>query len=578
MTNRPRRTGRGPSRDRTIDLPAEKIAPVTDAKKDPGQTWPGDETSDAARAPEAGPTMPMPQDQPPAGLAATGHAPAPELPGEAPTATGTSASATLKDFAAQEGLDPNAPHPPKDAPKDAATGPAGAAAIGIVGPAPAKAGAKAAGTAGGTVGAKAAGTGPSTGASAGASALPSSGASAPSASAEREPSRNPVPAPATIVERRGGGLGTALAAGVVGALIAVGGAAALQSQGLLPTLGLTRANENIAVLSGSVETLRGQVEALSQRPVATPESVSALETRLGETATAATSAGESAASAQRAAEAASGEAKAAADALQPVKSTAEGAAQGAQAAATAAAAAQQSANGAQETANTAADTANRAAETAGAAQEAAAKAAADSTAALKGFEDRIGAIEEASRKASAALAAANLKSAIDRGGPFMGELETYASVAEGAPSVASLRQYAPDGVPTLGALQADWPQAQDAISAALRPEASQAPIQDQVLSGLRSLVQVRPAGQAAVAAAPGDAGTLARLDAAIEGGDLSAWKGAWETLPEAARSASADFAKRVDARLAGQKAVEDALSSAITAPAAGTPAGSGNQG
>jgi hypothetical protein len=92
---------------------------------------------------------------------------------------------------------------------------------------------------------------------------------------------------------------------------------------------------------------------------------------------------------------------------------------------------------------------------------------------------------------------------------------------------------------------------------------------EQLLSGLRSLVQVRPAGPAP-ASEPGPAAALSRLDAAIASGDLAAWQTEWEALPQPAKDASADFAGDVAARLAAERIVSETL--------AGAPAASGDGG
>ena len=209
--------------------------------------------------------------------------------------------------------------------------------------------------------------------------------------------------------------------------------------------------------------------------------------------------------------------------------------------------------------------------------------------ALAGIEGRLDGIEAANRQARTALAAANLKSAIDSGDPFMSQLETFAQNAGAGTTTDELRDFAADGVPTEQVLTNQWPDVRDEISKALTPSAPGAPVGDQFMAGLRSLVQVRPTGPAP-ASAEGPKATLSRLDAAIQSGNLAAWQKQWQTLPDPARKASKVFADRVAARLTAQRAVAGALSAALkpTTPAASQadpaepnaerPAAQGNQG
>ena len=89
---------------------------------------------------------------------------------------------------------------------------------------------------------------------------------------------------------------------------------------------------------------------------------------------------------------------------------------------------------------------------------------------------------------------------------------------------------------------------------------------DQFIAGLRSLVTVRPEGEAS-ATAEGPEGAVARMDSALRQGDLSAFLSERSTLSEPAQQASADFAARVEARRQAGELVDGALTDALNATA-----------
>lgn len=171
--------------------------------------------------------------------------------------------------------------------------------------------------------------------------------------------------------------------------------------------------------------------------------------------------------------------------------------------------------------------------------------------------------ENAAAPATAVVIAASaLKAAIDRGMPFTTELDTYASLAPDAPEVAELRQFAETGVPTLSQLVSESDAAADAMIAAARPVDPQAGFFDRLWGSAKGLVQVRPVGAVEGEGVPE---TVARLDAAIEAGDLERALAEYETLPEVAKAAGAEFMAKVRARHTADTLVDQALASALRA-------------
>jgi hypothetical protein len=173
-------------------------------------------------------------------------------------------------------------------------------------------------------------------------------------------------------------------------------------------------------------------------------------------------------------------------------------------------------------------------------------------------------MEASSRQAAVSIAAASLKSAIDEGSPFMGQLERFAKVAGPSSAVETLRSFAASGVPSKASLAADWPETEQAIEAALRPAPAEGDVGGRVLSGLSALVTVRPAGPAPATAQGSDA-AVSRLSAAISDGNLRAFLGEWDKLPEAAKTASADFQARVKARAEAEEVIGQTLDEAVQA-------------
>ena len=162
--------------------------------------------------------------------------------------------------------------------------------------------------------------------------------------------------------------------------------------------------------------------------------------------------------------------------------------------------------------------------------------------------------------AALAIAASSLKSAIDRGAPFASELDTYAAVAKPSPEVDELRALAAAGVPSRATIEAAFPEAADAMVAAARPVDPNAGFIDRLMSSAQSVVQVRPVGEVS----GDDAGAIvARMEAALKEGNYAAVIGEYEKLPEASKTAGASFIAKVKERQAADRLIDAVLASAI---------------
>jgi len=165
-------------------------------------------------------------------------------------------------------------------------------------------------------------------------------------------------------------------------------------------------------------------------------------------------------------------------------------------------------------------------------------------------------------KIALAIAAAALKSALDRGAPFAAELDTFAAIAPDAPEIAALRAYADKGVPTRAAIAGEVDAAANAMVAAAKPVDPNAGIFQRLMSSAESLVEVRPIGAVEGKGAPE---TVARLEVAVNQGDYAKALAEYDTLPEAAKAAGADFAGKLKARIDVEAQLDALISGAMKA-------------
>ncbi|RWC26572.1 MAG: phage tail protein [Mesorhizobium sp.] len=165
-------------------------------------------------------------------------------------------------------------------------------------------------------------------------------------------------------------------------------------------------------------------------------------------------------------------------------------------------------------------------------------------------------------KIALAIAASALKAALERGAPFSAELETLAAISPDAPQLATLRPYAEKGVPTRAEIAAQADAAANAMVAAATPVDENAGFLQNLLSSAESLVKVRPIGAVEGAGAPE---IVARMEAAVNQGDYAKALSEYDTLPEAAKAAGADFAGKLKARIEVETQVDALISGAMKA-------------
>ncbi|EHK76223.1 hypothetical protein SM0020_19532 [Sinorhizobium meliloti CCNWSX0020] len=160
-----------------------------------------------------------------------------------------------------------------------------------------------------------------------------------------------------------------------------------------------------------------------------------------------------------------------------------------------------------------------------------------------------------------AVAVTALKTAIDRGGPFLAELDALRSIAPEDPAVKELADVAATGVTTRTELKESFRPAADAMLDALhRPDPNQG-IFDRLVSSAMSGIRVRPVGSV-----EGDTpeAVIARIEDKLDNGDLKGASLEWDSLPEAAKSAGQGFKEKLDLRLGVETVIDAAVAGTMT--------------
>ena len=160
-----------------------------------------------------------------------------------------------------------------------------------------------------------------------------------------------------------------------------------------------------------------------------------------------------------------------------------------------------------------------------------------------------------------AIAAAALKAAIDRGGPFVAELDTFAGVSPDDPAVADLRNFAETGVPSRAELIRQVPDVATAIVGSVNQAAPDQTWSDRLMASAKSLVTIRPVGNIEGESVEAIA---ARMEDKVKNGDLQGAASEWADLPAEAKQASAAFKQSLEARIRVEDLVGSALSNAVS--------------
>jgi hypothetical protein len=155
-------------------------------------------------------------------------------------------------------------------------------------------------------------------------------------------------------------------------------------------------------------------------------------------------------------------------------------------------------------------------------------------------------------------AATQLVSALREGAPYAPVLAALKSAGVDAAKLAPLEPYAQAGAPTAPALRRDFAQVSERIREEQQPTAD---LGDRLWRMLDKVVTVRPIEEAGSQGMPG---ALARIDEALARGAFTEAAAAWDALPEPARRASEDFARRLKQRAAADEAARTLSAEALS--------------
>jgi len=381
---------------------------------------------------------------------------------------------------------------------------------------------------------------------------------ADSARADREP-ESPIRPPQE--PQRKGGI-NAIAAGVIGGVVALLGAGGLQFAGLLPSPGAgvttpADSGEAVAALKTEIAALKQEVDAVKAGSGSDTSGLSQSVTELSTGVKGLTAAldqvkADVAALKSAVAQGSAGDG-AAVQALDQKLAELE---------ASVAALGQAGSGVSQQTI----DALNQKL----AAVEAAAASASD---AAKAGEVRLAALEQSvaslseqvanqagQPKVALAIAAAALKSAIERGGTFTAEVETFAAIAPNSPELPALREIAAKGIASRAELAEGMEEAANAMVAASETVSEDAGFWEQLLASAESLISVRPIGAVEGETVPAK---VARMEVALRAGNLAKALAEYDTVPGPSKAAGQAFADKVRARATAEELVAKALAGAL---------------
>jgi hypothetical protein len=131
-----------------------------------------------------------------------------------------------------------------------------------------------------------------------------------------------------------------------------------------------------------------------------------------------------------------------------------------------------------------------------------------------------------------------------------------------APELPALRAHAATGVPSEAEIAAEADAAATAIIAAATPVRQNAGFFERLVDSAGSMVSVRPIGAVEGEGVPE---TVARMEVAIDGGDLAAALAEFDSLPETAKAAGATFGDKMRARVDAEKLIDQAIAAAMQA-------------
>jgi hypothetical protein len=166
--------------------------------------------------------------------------------------------------------------------------------------------------------------------------------------------------------------------------------------------------------------------------------------------------------------------------------------------------------------------------------------------------------QAAAKSAALVVVAQSIAAAIDAGQPYRPALEALGAL-KAPPAIVDALRPAAGGAPSLASLASGFAKMERALFVPPAPPEG-ANLLERLSRSASALVRVRPASDPE-GASPAD--HAARIERALASGDGAAALAQWERLPDAAKAASADWAKALRARTSAQEAARALLSDAM---------------
>ncbi len=161
-----------------------------------------------------------------------------------------------------------------------------------------------------------------------------------------------------------------------------------------------------------------------------------------------------------------------------------------------------------------------------------------------------------------AVAVTALKTAIDRGGPFLAELDALKSVAATDPAVTGLAEDAKTGISPRADLVRDFPAVADTMLEATRHTDPNQGVFSRLMDSASSAIRIRPVGSVE---GEGPEAVVARIEDKLVNGDLKGASLEWDALPEPAKAAGAAFKTKLDQRIRVEGLIDATVAGAMTA-------------
>jgi hypothetical protein len=159
-----------------------------------------------------------------------------------------------------------------------------------------------------------------------------------------------------------------------------------------------------------------------------------------------------------------------------------------------------------------------------------------------------------------AVVAGQVQEGLRSGVPLAPALAALDRLGAGGPNLEPLRPFAEQAAPSAAVLASEFKPLAATITAT--PQGPSASIADRLLRVADKVVTVRAVGDGSGRDIPGIVG---RIEASLARGALAEAASAWDTLPEDARRASADWASRLKRRVAADEAARRLGAEALAA-------------